>query len=395
MQLLAGNRRVASTSARGPCPCSLACEPLVGRRRVPRCGILPRPLGQAKRKRDQQRALAAAATTNLTVSRSTRVDRIKALEEKRKSRVLAVVMGERPGLETRIAPDLIPLAAKHLRAIGEVERIDLFLYSGGGDIMAGFRLVSLIREYCKHFAVIVPFRCQSTATLITLGADEIVMLPEGQLSPVDPSTSGPYNPMIPGAQFQPGGPLPVLPVSVEDVVSYVSLAKEVAGIQGESGLVSVFEKLTSDVRPLALGQVYRARTQIRMLTRKLLQAHMSNEDPMVDAIVATLTEKLYSHDYIISRREAQSIGLKVAEPDRDLEADIVQLYEGYSSDLQLLEPFSPVAELKGRPQVALTLDRAYVETVERLDSYRTEKTLAVQAGQLVENLQRESWVQLT
>ncbi|MFN0181188.1 MAG: SDH family Clp fold serine proteinase [Gemmatimonadales bacterium] len=83
----------------------------------------------------------------------------------------------------------------HLRAFGKNQpRIDLVLYTTGGDIMAAYRLVPLIREYCETFTVIVPFRCQSAGTLVALGADNIIMLPEGQLSPVDPSTNGPYNP---------------------------------------------------------------------------------------------------------------------------------------------------------------------------------------------------------
>jgi hypothetical protein len=139
---------------------------------------------------------------------------IKKLEEIRGSRLLCLFLGDRPGLETRLAPDIIPLTARHLRGIGEQKRIDLFLYTIGGDIMAAFRLVALIREYCEEFNVLVPFRCQSAGTLTALGANEIVMLPESQLSPVDPTVNGPYNPTVPGVQAQPGGPLPVLPVAL-------------------------------------------------------------------------------------------------------------------------------------------------------------------------------------
>jgi ClpP class serine protease len=43
-------------------------------------------------------------------------------------------------------------------------------------------LVTLLRQYCKRLAVLVPFRAHSAGTLISLGADEIVMLPGSELA---------------------------------------------------------------------------------------------------------------------------------------------------------------------------------------------------------------------
>lgn len=329
------------------------------------------------------------------MNRQQRVALLRDIENARNSRVVAVIMGDRPALETRIAPDLVPLVARHLRTNGKVDRIDLLLYSTGGDVMTGYRLVGLIREYCRHFSVLVPFRCQSTATLVTLGADEIVMLQEGQLSPVDPSIQGPYNPPIPGVTFQPGMPLPVLPVSVEEVVSYFRMAKEVGELKSEAALTAVFERLTSDVRPLALGQVYRARTQIRMLSRKLLQSHMGAEDTTIDAIVETLTEKLYSHDYLISRHEAKALGLKVKNPEPALEESMVRVYEMYATDLELGRPYNPIAVLQGQTQRTFIVDRAYVESTEQLDAFQTERTLArTPDGRIADQIIREGWSQI-
>lgn len=332
--------------------------------------------------------------TPAPMSRQTRSKLIAGLENTRNSRVIAVVMGDRQGAETRIAADLLPYVARQLREIGRTSRIDLFLYSTGGDVMVGYRAVALIREYCDHFAVLVPFKCQSTATLIALGADEIVMLPEGQLSPVDPSINGPYNPMLPGIPIQPGTPLPVLPVSVEEVVSYVHLAKEIGGIQGEAGLIAVFERLTADVRPLALGQVYRARTQIRMLSRKLLQSHMLVEDTdRIEEIVKSLTEKLYSHDYLISRREAKSLGLHVVDPDAQADAAMKELFDEYVTDLSLNQAYNPQTLLQGSSQVRAAVERAIVETSGAADAYVTDRTLVVQGPAIGEQIHFEGWRQ--
>src|SRR5256885_11655720 len=44
--------------------------------------------------------------------------------------------------------------SRYLRIIGKTESIDLFLYSTGGDIMTGYRTVSLIRNYCNQFRIL-------------------------------------------------------------------------------------------------------------------------------------------------------------------------------------------------------------------------------------------------
>src|SRR2546425_2180359 len=209
------------------------------------------------------------------MSKQSRLNLFGQLEHNRHTRLLAIVLGDRQGLETRVANDALSLTARLLERIGRVPALDVFLYSTGGLTMAAFALVNLIREYAERFSVLVPYKAQSAATLISLGADEIVMTPLATLSPVDPSTNSPFNPLVPNL---PAGAFPpqTLPVSVEDVASYIDLAKVEAGLTRADDLREVFLKLAQDVRPLALGTVHRARSQIKMLARKLLGSHRAD-----------------------------------------------------------------------------------------------------------------------
>ncbi len=101
---------------------------------------------------------------------------IQQLEKSRDSRVITYLTSDRQGpFSARIAVDVIPLVSKQLQAIGKTQNIDLFLYTAGGDTMVPWRLVSMIREYCDQFSVIVPYKAHSAGTMIALGADEIVM----------------------------------------------------------------------------------------------------------------------------------------------------------------------------------------------------------------------------
>lgn len=158
----------------------------------------------------------------------------------------------------------------------------------------------------------------------------------------------------------------MLPVSVEDVVSYLDLAKVEAGLSRQSHLREVFLRLAQDVRPLALGSVHRARTQIRMLSRKLLASHEKGaSDRAVGKIVDVLTKALFSHDYTIGRKEARDgIKLAVTYPETQLEQLIMKLYREYEKDLSLLDPYNPDAILGNQNTQRLTLERAYIETTD-------------------------------
>lgn len=296
------------------------------------------------------------------------------LDSRGNARVICYLTGDRQGFETKMAFDVLPLLYEHLRTIGKTRTIGLFLYSTGGLTMAGWRIVSLIREFCDRFVVLVPYKAQSCATLVTLGADEIIMGAMGQLSPVDPTVITPYNPPAP---FQvPGAPPQLLPVSVEDVASFIDLAKTEVKITDQKGIKEVFLKLAGSVSPLALGSVHRARAQISMLGEKLLGFHIKgrNRKEKIQNIISILTRKLFSHDYLISRKEAKDfIKLEVTEPSREMESLMWDLFQDYSNEMQLGAVFNPNVFLGDENQRELQIDRAFVESRHGLHAFRTRK----------------------
>ncbi|MFC1613237.1 hypothetical protein ACFL23_02795 [Patescibacteria group bacterium] len=271
---------------------------------------------------------------------------IQKIEELRKSRVITYITSDRQGpVNARIAGDVIPILSNQLRKIGKTENIDLFLYSAGGDTMVPWRMVSMIREYCKKFSVLVPFKAHSSATMISLGADEIAMSDLSELSPIDPSTANVFNPI------DPKNPQNRIPISVEDVMAYFDLAKNKFGIKADEELTKIFNKFVEanpQIHPLALGNVNRTHNLIRILARRLLKSHnepMRDDD--IDKIVDNLTEKLYSHQYFIGRKEAKDdLGIKsVIYADDNLSDAMTELYEAYKSEMELGVNFNPENEL--------------------------------------------------
>lgn len=276
-----------------------------------------------------------------------KIELIKKIEEKRNSRVITYLTSDRPGpTNARIAGDIIPIISQQLRKIGKVENIDLFLFSQGGDTMVPWRLVSMIREYCDKFSVLIPYKAHSSATMISLGADEIVMTDLSEISPIDPSTANIFNPS------DPQNPQNKIPISVEDVMAYFDLAKNKFGIKSDEDLTKIFNKFIESnpqIHPLSLGNINRTHNLIRILAERLLKSHntpMSHE--VINEIVDNLTEKLYSHQYFIGRKEAKN-DLKIETvqfADKELSSLLSDLYDEYKKEMGLnINTWNPEDEL--------------------------------------------------
>jgi len=276
----------------------------------------------------------------------------------RGSAVLTYVTGDRPGLETVIAEDAIRLVGDLLDNYAECKKISLVLYTRGGNTLAAWSLVNLVREFCKQLEVIVPARCYSAGTLICLGADSIAMTKQAHLGPIDPSINSPLNPHIPGKPESQRAP-----ISVEDVAGFIDMARNEAGVKTPTLSSQIFMKLADGVHPIALGRVQRARGQIQNLARKLLSKHMTSEEK-INKIIKVLCTDAGSHDYWIYRTEAREIGLNVETPTDDLYTVIRQIYSSFRADLQLDVPFNPAMVLGGAKDVDYEFTRILVESQE-------------------------------
>ena len=153
-----------------------------------------------------------------------RIPFYKKLENEFNGKVLAYITGDRSGFTTSIAGDVIDPFIDHLDTIGAVNTIILYLYTRGGDTAAAWNIVNLIRMYCEKLIVVIPHKAHSAGTIISLGANEIIMTKQATLSPIDPSLNTPLNPKI--------NETATYPVSVEAVNGYIELAKK---IEAETG----------------------------------------------------------------------------------------------------------------------------------------------------------------
>lgn len=288
----------------------------------------------------------------------TRKELIKNIENlRRNTKVICYVTGDRQPFPTKIASDTVPLFDKHLLNSTKSEKISLFLYTRGGDMLAPLSIVKSIRNHCKELEVLIPYHSYSAGTSIALGANRLVMGRLGELSPTDPATEHPFNP------DDPKNPSKKMEISVEDVNSFFLLAKEKAAIRDQD-MISVFKSLTEKIHPIALGNVYRAYRMSRTLSEKLLKLHLKpkRDEKKIQKIVEHLTGLISIHNYPITRDEAKDLGLNVEYASPELEKNMWDLYQMYSDELQLGRPYNALTDLGTENEKSFRYSAAFIES---------------------------------
>jgi len=318
--------------------------------------------------------------------RQKRRDLIAALEAERGTKIVTYVLSDRVGATAQIGEDAVRPMYDHLRAIGPSQKIDLFIYSLGGQTDVPWRIVSMFREYAEEFAVLVPYKAMSAATMIALGADEIVMGKKGELGPIDPTLS-----VQRGGD---GGTLVQANIAAEDIMAYIRFLREKVGLTDQAALAAPMAALGSKLEPWILGQVSRAHSHIRTVARKLLTARSKAQSQLdeqrIQVIIETLAEKTYQHGHAIGRREAEEIGLNIVRANDREEGLLWDLFEAYEQAAKLASPIDARTFIpSGKEDHQEPISMAFIESLAMAHEYSGEyrqKNRRSMPTQLVINL---------
>lgn len=305
--------------------------------------------------------------------RQKRIELIKEIEKKRKSKVITYITSDRTNLNVQIAEDVIGIVHEHLieNKIKDNTKIDLFIYSRGGDADVPWNFVSMFREYTKNgsFNVLIPYRAHSAATLISLGADEIVMSKKGELGPIDATIN--INNQIDQNRNQ------RISISVEDVMGYFNLLAKFDCTRSEEKMIA-FKELTNRIDPLALGSVNRLLEQTKLVATRLLETrnHDKYDSDEIKEIVKKISSEIYSHRHAINRSEGKNYlklkNIKESE-NENIDTEMWQLFLEYSELFQLNNPFVPEQYLLENGLSEYTwknLNLACIESASRIDICR-------------------------
>jgi ClpP class serine protease len=225
---------------------------------------------------------------------SARYRLIRVIEEKRNSRVIALIHRQESvsilGIPLRRYID-IQDSEQILRAIKLTDPdvpIDLILHTPGGLVLASEQIANALSRHPAKVTVFVPHYAMSGGTLIALAANEIVMDENAVLGPVDPQI----------------GQYPA--VSILSVIDQKPIAE-------------------IDDQTLILADISRkAIRQVQETVRRIACCHYSVEQ--AEKLAQELATGRWTHDYPISLEEAQSFGLLVTT---DLPREMYQLMSLY------------------------------------------------------------------
>jgi len=283
------------------------------------------------------------------------------IEAERETRIVAFVTGERNGLQTQIAGDAVDPWVKILDRIGPVKRLSLVIDTNGGQTSAAWRLINLIRSFCDELEVIIPTKALSAGTLMSLGADKIIMTKQATLGPIDPSLDN--HPLSPAVTTATGQQVRI-GISAEAVRGYIDEVKK--DVTEPAALAAVWTHLATQIHPVVLGEIFRLGGQIRALAANLIGNQVADKETQ-DKIIQHLCSDSGSHDYTINRRAAGDMGVKIEKPSADLYGLLTMISQSYGDELETLAPYSPLAMLAGHAQVEYRFVRGLIEST--VESY--------------------------
>jgi len=250
--------------------------------------------------------------------RNDRVQRIKAIQNKRNSKV--IVYYSVSILDFNDAKILAEL----LQSIGKQKKLDLFLLSPGGYVDPAFKMAKLCRDFSEEsFSVIIPHYAKSAATLLSLGADELVMGHPSEIGPIDPRIR---------VKDNYGREVDVSATAIKDALKVI---EELSGESPEKSLkyMPLIEKINLDT----LGEYERALKASQQYAKTLLETgKLLNDKSKAEEVANNLAKDYYSHGYAIYADEAKDkLGFNIKFIDDDDEwKPIWQLYNLYEAFIE-------------------------------------------------------------
>lgn len=196
------------------------------------------------------------------------------------------------------------------------KNLDLVLQSNGGIADDAFKMCRLCRQHTKEkFSVLVPYKAKSAATLLSLGADELVMGPASEIGPIDPMIF---------VTLQDGTKHLVPAHSIKDGLDFFE-----SRIKAEPKTALIYSQLLENLDPTVIGAYQRAIESSKQYAETLLTDGLMKDKPKqeIEAVAKSLAEKYKSHGFVIDRDIARKeYGLNVVDATESTLENIWQIY---------------------------------------------------------------------
>lgn len=271
-------------------------------------------MGKEKSRYDSIATFGNLRTLPLDELHKLKKDLAERLARKRNSVLLVMYYPHEPvtAIRHQDPPEVLDI----LREIGKVQNLDLLINSQGGDLEAAYQIAICCREYCNKFGVIIPRDALSAATLIALGADEVLMGPLGVLGPLDPMIKHPSLGWIPGMAIR---------RSVDVLDGELKESRSTISNKGKYIIAPIADKID----PILFSAVSDIIKSAVPYALDLLLKTGKREDE-AKKMINILIEGYPTHCIRINRESAKKIGFNVVDVDpeiHDCAFDILKCYQ--------------------------------------------------------------------
>jgi hypothetical protein len=235
-----------------------------------------------------------------------------------------------------------------MEAVSNVEEreLDLFLHSPGGSAEAADSIIQYLRTRFDHIRIVVPVAAMSAATMMALGADEILMGAHSQLGPIDPQFT----------VFTPEGPRSAPGQAIKD---QFDMAKEECQ---DPKNIGAWLPILRSYLPGLLAQCDHQRQLAEEFAARSLEQHMfADDENPADKAKRTAAwfanfKEFRSHGRRVSREDARAQGLNVTdlEDDDDLQDAVLSVHHAVEHTLSATGTAKLIENHHGRAWIKMT-----------------------------------------
>jgi len=260
-------------------------------------------------------------TKHSTGEQSTIKDAVAELQKIRNSVVISYLTSTTNLIEPVDAlffSDVIEDVKSKKNITEKIPVLDIFINSFGGSLDVAYKIARILWQNAEKVNAIVPIVAKSAATAICLGTKEITMTSVAELGPVDPIIEDPVTKQR---------------IPAKSVKALLSYASDDLRLAADKIKPEIINELRSQLNPFLVGAYLNTIETSKEYLGILLKDFMfsgQKDNSEVEKIVEELTEKHFSHAFVIDQFKANEIGLNTKPATLEEEKAIKKLMNFYN-----------------------------------------------------------------
>jgi hypothetical protein len=195
----------------------------------------------------------------------------------------------------------------------------LVLATPGGDPHAGFRIARALQHAYGEFSLLVPRYCKSAGTLIAIGASHLYLGNMSELGPLDIQVKKNDElvgrnsglDIIAALEYLRDHSMRSFHQHCTELVSGAGLSTKAASDIAARLTIGMLEPIAGQIDPMRLAEMQRAMDIAYQYGQRLNAKSGNLRSQGLDLLVSGYP----SHGFVIDRKEAKSIFVRVSQPD--------------------------------------------------------------------------------